>query len=389
MATDSSSAPSGVDPGRSRRLRVAWVGTFRPDFSRNQRLKEWLQGSGVDVATVRAVLWPRDRLRAFTEGRLRLLARAIVVYPGLLLRLLLTRRPDVYLVSFPGWLDVPVVRLVAWLKRRPVVFDPFISLYDTAVTDRRLADAKSLVARISLLVDRLALRLADLVIADSEPHSRFYERLAGRRLHSRVLPVGADDSVMKPRPDVEPEPGRVLFYGTYVPLQGAECIVRAAAVLKERQPGARIVMIGEGQDRASAEDLARELGASNMEFRGNVHLEDLALEICRASVVLGIFGTSDKARRVIPHKVYEGMACGRPVITSDTEAIREAFDADEVALVPPGDPDALAAAVEDLLEHPEKAKALGGRAREAYLRRYSHVHQVERLKTLLEDAVKT
>ena len=61
-------------------------------------------------------------------------------------------------------------------------------------------------------------------------------------------------------------------------------------------------------------------------------------------VCLGIFGTGDKALRVVPNKVFQGAAAGCAIVTSDTAPQRRALG-DAAVLVPPGDPEALAAAL--------------------------------------------
>ena len=62
-----------------------------------------------------------------------------------------------------------------------------------------------------------------------------------------------------------------------------------------------------------------------------------------SDVCLGVFGTSPKSQRVIPNKVFDALAVGRPVVTADTPAVREVLTHGEKAwLCPPGDPDALA-----------------------------------------------
>lgn len=367
-------------------MRVSWVGTHLPEFSRNRQLTDWLAATDVEVDQIRVPLWPADRVRAFTEGRWQLLARALLAYPVLLVKLLWAKRPDVYLVSYPGWFDMPLVKLAATLKRRPVVFDPFISLFDTAVSDRGLVNSTSLLARLTRAADRLALRAADVVIADCATQGRFFDELAGKKIRIEVLFVGADETVMYPRPDIQPEPHRVLFYGTYVPLQGAESIVRAAALLGGDVP-VEIIMIGAGQERDRVEAVAGELGVHNIEFREPATLEELTEEIHRASVVLGVFGTSDKANRVIPHKVFEGVACGRPVVTADTDAIREGFEPDEVVAVPPGDSVALAEALQSLISDTDRMNAIGEAARKAFVERYSRGPQVDRLERILRSAV--
>jgi glycosyltransferase involved in cell wall biosynthesis len=69
-----------------------------------------------------------------------------------------------------------------------------------------------------------------------------------------------------------------------------------------------------------------------------------------ADMCLGIFGESGKAGRVIPNKAYQVLSCGKPLITRDSEAIRELFpfQVPGILLIPPGDPDLLAQAVLDM-----------------------------------------
>jgi len=101
-----------------------------------------------------------------------------------------------------------------------------------------------------------------------------------------------------------------------------------------------------------------------------VPLKEMPLEIAAASLCLGIFGTSAKAGRVIPNKVFECLAVGRPVVTADTPAIRGAFDG-EVAVVPAGDPDALAREIKSLLADPTRLASLASSGHERYRRDYS------------------
>ncbi|MCO6502836.1 MAG: glycosyltransferase [Acidimicrobiales bacterium] len=366
-------------------MRVAWVGTYVPEFSRNRRLAEYLARCDVELSVTRVDLWPSNRLEAFERRRMVVWLKALVAYPLLLLKLFFQRRPDVYLVSYPGWFDLPVVKLVAAMKRRPVVFDIFISLFDTAVSDRQLVEPSSVVARLARLMDRLALRLADVVIADCPAHGRFFSSLAGGTPRVEVLYLGANEEVFRPRSNTDPVPGRVLFYGTYVPLQGAEWIVRAASILADRGVPAEFVMVGDGQERQRVEDLSRSLGG-NVEFRQAMSPDQLVDEMYRASVVLGVFGTSAKANRVIPHKVFEAVACGRPVLTADTEAIREGFDDGAIATCPPGDPGALANALAELASDPARLRDLANGARAVYVRRYSADNQVQRLARILKAA---
>ena len=81
-----------------------------------------------------------------------------------------------------------------------------------------------------------------------------------------------------------------------------------------------------------------------------------------ADVALGVFGAGGKAGRVVPNKVYMAAACGTPVITRDGPGIRELFKPNaEIAVVPPEDAEALAAAIRELMQDRERLNALGRR----------------------------
>ena len=86
----------------------------------------------------------------------------------------------------------------------------------------------------------------------------------------------------------------------------------------------------------------------------------LGVEVGRAAICLGIFGDSAKAARVVPNKVWQAMAAGRPVVTADTPAVREVLeDGRSALLVPAGDPDGLAAALTRLAADAALRERLG------------------------------
>ncbi len=366
-------------------MKVAWVGTFEPDFSRNHKLARLLDIAGAETSVMHESLWPPDRIGLAGGGMWRVILRSIWIYPKLVFRTLLAPAPDVYLVSYPGWFDVPVVWLVSRIKGRPLVFDPFISLHDTMVSDRSLRPSRSLKARVAVLADRWSLRLADVVLADTEPDLRFYDAISpGVATRGHVLPVGADDAVFTPEDGAASEPDRVLFYGSFVPLQGVTTIAEAAAIVSG--DGIGFAVIGDGQDRTALDAVIARTGV-DIERIGPIPLDELPDHISRATVCLGIFGVSDKAGRVVPHKLYECLAMGRPVVTRDGPGIRSLFTEDEVMLVPPGDPQALAQAVRSLCADSDLRERLGSSGHAAYVERYQEAPLAERLATAFRSVV--
>jgi glycosyltransferase involved in cell wall biosynthesis len=366
-------------------MRVVWAGTFDPEFSRNKKLKKLLGLAQIDVETVREDLWSGDRVALAGKPTPQILFRAAVRYPRLLFRLLRTETPDVYLVSYPGWFDMPLVRIVAIVKRRPIVFDPFLSLHDTMIADRGLHAGSSLMARAASLFDRWSLRLADTVIADTAPQLDFYRRVSGKALSDgSVLPVGADDDVFVARPEIAEEPNRVLYYGNYIPLHGVLTIVEAATLLQS--DGIELTMIGEGPDQHLVAQTVKTAGL-RVDQQGSVPLDELPPHVARASVCLGVFGGSEKAGRVIPHKVYEAIAMRKPVVTREGPAVEATFEAGEVVTVRPQDPHALADAIRDLLADPMRRDSVAGAGYETYQRKFAEPRLAADLLDILQAAV--
>jgi glycosyltransferase involved in cell wall biosynthesis len=116
-----------------------------------------------------------------------------------------------------------------------------------------------------------------------------------------------------------------------------------------------------------------------------VDYERLPEEISRAGCALGIFGTSAKAQRVIPNKVFQALACGAPVITADTPAARELLTHDETALlVPAGDPPALAEAVQRLATDVDLTRRIATAGQAVYERAASEAVLGRRWRSLIE-----
>jgi glycosyltransferase involved in cell wall biosynthesis len=353
-------------------MKVIFAGTYDAAFNRNKRLQALLEEQGHEVVACNVELWGSTRYDIMGERKVQMLTRGLIAYPKLIWRFLRMKRADAVFAMYPGWFDMVVLAPLAKLRRMPIVFDPFISLYDTAVADRKVAGEGSLLGRISKLVDRLSMRWATRVLADTPEHAAYYTQLTGvAPADTGVVWLGAQDDVFGPRPDVQPVENRVLFHGTFIGLQGIETILRAAKLLEP--DGIPVRIVGSGQEQPMVDALMEELQPSNVELVGRVPLEQVVDEIAAASVCLGIFGTSQKAGRVVPNKVFECTAVGRPVITADTPALRGAFSGTELALVPAGDPEALANEIRRLLADPDTREKMAAAAHERYVENFSTV----------------
>ena len=317
-----------------------------------------LRGAGAEVIERHESVW-EGRRHNWSAG----LAAAARIGVAEVRLLLGSRRDrfDAVVVGYPGHVDVPAARRIA--RGRPVLFNPLVSLHETLVEDRGRFAPGSPAAGVLRRIDRLSLRRADLVVADTEENAHYLADLGGLQPERlAVCFVGAEDRLFRPglRPD---EDFHALFVGKLIPLHGLETILAAARLT----PEIPFRVVGTGQLDA----LLRER-PSNVEWIEWIDYERLPEQYWRAGCALGVFGTSAKTGRVIPNKAFQALACGTPLVTADTPAARELLrDGESALLVPTGDADALAAAVRRLAGDRELAVALGARGLATYRERAS------------------
>ncbi|MFA5066327.1 MAG: glycosyltransferase [Dehalococcoidia bacterium] len=283
-------------------MTICYFGIYDPDYSRNRILLGGFGLNGINVI----------ECRTSVKGPLK--------YWDLIKKHWSIRRKyDIMIVGFPGFQAMILARFLTF---KPIIFDAFYSFFDSMAEDRRVVNAWSLRGRYYWFLDWLACRLADRILLDTNAHiDYFVEKLKlSRKKFFRVF-VGCDDKVIFPAPPIKKDYFLVHFHGSFIPLQGVEYIIEAAKILENEN--IKFNIIGRGQTYKEIIDLAGRLQARNVNFLEPVAIEALRDYLAQADVCLGIFGHTDKAKRVIPNKVYEGLAARRPVLTGDSSAVRE------------------------------------------------------------------
>jgi glycosyltransferase involved in cell wall biosynthesis len=336
-------------------MRFTFFGGYDPDYPRNAVLRKGLRFAGAEVRECRV------------SPRLKFWART----PGLAARF--RRDTDVLLVPEFCQKDVPQAAFLARLTGKKVVFDPLASRFETKIVDWGWRPADSPAARWNHRIDLKAFRLADLVLADTSAHRDYFCADYGLPASKfEVLPVGYDEEIYRPPsgPAVDPAAVRpdgafdVVFYGSYLPLHGAEVIAEAARIVASADPSIRFTLIGGGRTFESVKTAAAGLG--NVVFVGRLPEIVLRDRVASADLCLGIFGRTEKARRVVPNKVFQCLGLGKAVITARTPAVEEFFrDGENLRLCEEPFPETLAAAVLQLRRDP----ALRGRLARAGLAR--------------------
>jgi len=337
--------------------RVVLWGTCDTGKPRVRILIEGLRAHGVEVVEIRADPWRgiEDKSQVKGIGRwLGLLAGVMLAYPKLAWRYVRAPAHDWVLLGYPAMPDIFVIRLLAWLRGAPIAMDWFLSAYDTIVLDRRLVSPRHPLAWLVYCVEWLAVRLADAPFMDTAAHARRMERLFGlaQGRCGRVW-VGVEQGLFSrpgdPAGSPAARPGnapvRVLFYGQFIPLHGIPTIISAARLLRDAPVEWRL--IGRGQDAGRIRAMLAAQPVPGMRWDDWVPYAGLLDAINGADICLGIFGSSDKAASVIPNKVFQVLAAGKPLLTRESPAMQELLGDGlvDVRLVPAADAAALAAAI--------------------------------------------
>jgi glycosyltransferase involved in cell wall biosynthesis len=324
-----------------------WLGTYERDYPRPRVLIAGLRELGVEVVERHRPVWEDQRHKAGAFLRpgpmLRAGGRYAAAWAGLGREVAGDRDVDAVVAGYPAQPDAVPAWVVARALRVPLVADMMISLWDTLAGDRAIAGRAAAAALAG--VDRVTLAAADLVLADTAAGAEWLARRFGvPRGRIAVVPVGAEPGPFAPRP-APAGPPTALFYGKLAPLHGIATVLAAA-----REPGVPPVrVIGDGQLGPWLEAELRRDPPPGLAWERWVPYERLGEELGAAAVALGVFGTSEKAARVVPNKVWQAMAARRAVVTADTPAVREQLtDGVSALLVPPGDAPALAAALRRL-----------------------------------------
>jgi glycosyltransferase involved in cell wall biosynthesis len=262
-----------------------------------------------------------------------------------------------------------------WAHRRgiKVLFDPMISAWDKKVLEQKKWRAEEPRAKRLLAWERKLFTMPDFITWDTSCHVDFAaEYLNVPREKMCPLFTGTDEEVFKPvaTESALEDDGvfKILYHGAYLPLHGTETIVEAARITQDLP--IRWDFLGWGAYKAETE--AKAAGLKNVRFLDKVPYVEVPKVICSHDIVLGVFGTTAKAARVIGNKVYECMACARPTINEFcTGYPPSAKECKAIKFIPAGDAAALVKAVEEYRADCENKETYFAAAREFFERELS------------------
>ncbi len=310
----------------------------------------------------------------------------VLRYPEVLWKILktrITRRPDVYLLTFRGYEMLPFVRLLSLGK--PLVFDELVNMAEWVVYEHH--KLSGIPAKLLGWGYHLGLLSCRIILADTDSHADASSGISrvDRRKYA-VIPVGTDETAfLYHEPQLRPagQPFQVFFYGAMLPLHGPQYVIQAAELLKDN-PSITFLIAGKIGKYEQAIIDAQGRGA-RIEYRQWIPFDELPRLIAESCVnIAGPFGNTYQAQHVINGKTYQFLASGRIALIGEGKNTGPFINHTNCLLVPQGSAQAIASEIDWAYHNQNQLPAIGQAGRALYDERYSNTVIAEELHQILQ-----
>lgn len=263
----------------------------------------------------------------------------------------------------------------------PGIMEVNSPLVDEQARHRQLIDRPT-----ALETTQRAFQAASLLIAVSDEVAEYARRQSTTNGRVRVVCNGVNPDSFpdgtRPTRSGGPDTFTVGFVGSLKPWHGLESLVEAFIELFEEDPTYRLLIVGDGPQRAGLEDGIRARGsqlAEAVHFSGAVAPEDVAGFVASMDVATAPYDSAHDFY-FSPLKVYEYMAAGRAIVAGSVGQLESVLeDGVNGLLCAPGNVNALVSAIGRLRNDPQLCRNLGERARADALDKHTWRARVEKI----------
>jgi len=245
--------------------------------------------------------------------------------------------------------------------------------------------------RLSEELEKFLYRHADRVMVNSPGFIEHVSRRGARWVE--LVPNGADPDMFDMHQNgvhIRQQWGLgdefvVLYAGAHGLSNDLEVVLDSARILKD-DPRIRFVLVGDGKEKPNLIRQAQEMGLTNILFMPPVAKKEMGKILSAADACLAILKPLDWYKTTYPNKVFDYMAAGKPVLLAIDGVIREVVESHRAGIaVPPGNPQALAEAVQRLAADPQTVKAMGLAGKKAVQNCYNRQQFSLRLAEIIEE----
>ncbi|QYG95444.1 glycosyltransferase family 4 protein [Iamia sp. SCSIO 61187] len=360
------------------------TGVIPKEYRGKRRLVERVDGHRVVRTWVYAT--PNEGIVKKTLGHLSFMAS------GVLLGARRTGPADIVVVSSPTFFSIFSAWLLTKTKRARLVVE-VRDLWPAIFVELGVLTNKPVI----WLLERLELwayRTADDVVVVS---AGFRDDLIRRGIDpAKVHTIRNGVDLDRFTPAGDPLPGRealgveegtslVLYIGAHGISHGLESVAEAAALLRDRP--IHFAFVGEGAAKAELQARVDELALTNVSLHGGVARDAVAGLLAAADICLVPLRDVPLFSTFIPSKIFEFFGTGKAVVGAVRGEPAEILREGGALVVNPGDPRALAAAISDLAEDPERRSAMGEQGRRHVEAHFDRRELASRYRSLLLAAV--
>ncbi len=357
----------------NKNVAVAYFGNYNPQYTRVRTTLKGLKRAGISVVECNGNASGKF-IRLFILAK-----KYLKIAPEI----------DIIMVSEAGQSYVPLAKLLAFITKKPLLFDAFLSYYHVKIEDEKIAPPDSLKAKYFYLLDKISCRLADLIILDTPEHAEYFSKTFNMaRKKIKVIPVGSDEEIFYPieKNGLKKE-FLVFLVSSFYPLHGIEYVLEAAKLIKKYND-VKFLIVGDGPTKETNIKLAKKLDLDNTEFKGRVSPEELANLMENADICLGQFGKTQQTQMVVPAKIYDAIAMAKPIITAQSTSVKSIFkDKESIIFCQPANPRSLAESIILLKENNNLRQKIVKNGHKIFQEKFSLIKIGEMLKSIIKNLI--
>ena len=296
--------------------------------------------------------------------------------------------PDVIYIRYSIFSFIPV--LISKIFRIPCV----IEINGLLIDEQRVVGCSKLITMITKLSEKFCYKHAKKIVAVTRGIKREIIRMYNIPDEKVVvIENGANTDLFKPIDQKEAkkelklqDTNYVCFVGSLVPWQGVEYLIQAAPLILKHSD-TKFLIVGDGIMKRKLIELTYKIGvADKFIFTGQVPYEDVPKYI-NASDVCVVYKIPLKSG-YSPLKLYEYMACGKPVVASKVEGFEILEQNKAGILVEPENPEELAKVIIKLLKDEKLRKKMGKNGRKYVVKNHSWKAVAKRVVEVCKSVVK-
>lgn len=364
-------------------------GTFKISYSRNDSIRDGLERLGHTVTIVHHHI-SDERLEVkedFTLLKsLHRVLRKVKAYVQLALEYKTVAGSDHIIVLHPGHLDLPLAKLFSFFSGASLIFDGGVSPYDIMFEGRNIASKNSFKAKAVKFVETQLLKLPDLIFADTREMAEYmidHFSLDAKKVF--YTPIGANDLMYTPpQKHKRNKKTEVFFFGLFNPMHGLPYIMEAAKKLKARND-IHFTILGDGYLKNELHSFVEKNALTNVSLLGFVPEKKLVEEIQKCDIMLGVFTNSATFQKVIPNKVFAGLACEKAVISANHPPYKGLLKhKDAIYLCKPESTSSLVRAITILSEDTTLRKKIASKGYQMYKKFFTPEHIAQKIIQAIE-----